>query len=84
LSSFALAEDAGRTKIPLMSTVQEIESAIQQLPPPELSRLVQSLDEYVENAWDERMEKYARSGKFTKFKEAIAEARSNGELLDFP
>ena len=67
-----------------MSTVQEIESAIQQLPPPELSQLVLWLDEYVEKAWDERMKADAKAGKFSKFKEEIARARANNELLDFP
>ncbi|MEI9998365.1 MAG: hypothetical protein WDO13_03955 [Verrucomicrobiota bacterium] len=67
-----------------MSTVQEIESAIEQLPPDELSRLVQWLDEYVEREWDRRMEAHAKAGKFAKFKEEIARARATGELIDFP
>ncbi len=67
-----------------MSTVQEIESAIQQLPPPELSQLVQWLDEYVEKARDARIEADAKAGKFAKFKEEIARARAKGELIDFP
>jgi hypothetical protein len=65
-------------------SVQEIESAIEQLPAQDLSRLVQWLDEYVEKAWDERMEADAKAGKFSRFKEEIARARANGELLDFP
>ncbi len=67
-----------------MSNVQEIESAIQQLPPPELSQLIQWLDEYVEKAWDARIEADAKAGKFAKFKEEIAHARAKGELIDFP
>jgi hypothetical protein len=67
-----------------MSTVQEIESAIEQLPPTQLSQLSQWFDEYVERAWDARMEADAKAGKFTHFKEKIARARQAGELIDFP
>ncbi len=67
-----------------MSTVQEIESAIQQLPSPELGQLVRWLDDYVEKAWDEKMEADAKSGKLSHFKKEIAEARARGELIDFP
>jgi hypothetical protein len=61
-----------------MSTVQEIESAIEQLQPTQLSQLYQWFDEYLEKAWD------AQVGKFTRFKEEIARAREAGELIDFP
>jgi hypothetical protein len=67
-----------------MSTVQEIESAIEHLPPAELSQLAQWFDTYLEKAWDARIEADAKAGKFAKFKEEIARARANGELLDFP
>ena len=67
-----------------MSTVQEIESAIQQLPPPELGQLVRWLDDYLEKAWDAKMEADAKAGKFSHFKEKIAQARASGELIDFP
>jgi len=67
-----------------MSTVQEIESAIQQLPSPELGELVRWLDDYLEKAWDDKMEADAKSGKFAHFKDEIAKARSRGELIDFP
>jgi hypothetical protein len=51
---------------------------------PELSKLAQWFDAYLEKAWDARMETDAKAGKFSKFKEEIARARANGELLDFP
>jgi hypothetical protein len=66
-----------------MSTVQEIEVAIEQLPAPELSKLAQWFEAYLEKAWDARMEADAKAGKFSKFKEEIARARANGELLEF-
>jgi hypothetical protein len=67
-----------------MSTVTEIESAIEQLPPPQLSQLSRWFDEYVERAWDTQMEADAKAGKFTRFKEEIAQAKAAGELIDFP
>jgi hypothetical protein len=67
-----------------MSTVQEIESAIEQLQPTQLSQLSQWLDDYIERAWDARMEADAKAGKFAHFKEKIARARETGELIDFP
>jgi hypothetical protein len=67
-----------------MSIVAEIKSAIEQLPPPQLSQLSQWFDEYLEKAWDARMESDAKAGKFAHFKAKIAQARANGELIDFP
>jgi len=67
-----------------MSTVTEIESAIEQLPPPQLSQLSRWFDEYIEKAWDVQMETDAKAGKFARFKEEIARARAAGELIDFP
>jgi hypothetical protein len=67
-----------------MSTVTEIESAIEQLPPPQLSQLSRWFDEYLERAWDAQMEADAKAGKFTRFKEEIARAKAADELIDFP
>jgi len=67
-----------------MSTVSEIESAIEQLPSPQLSELSRWFDEYLEKAWDTQMEADAKAGKFSHFKEEIAKAKAAGELIDFP
>jgi hypothetical protein len=67
-----------------MSTVTEIESAIEQLPPPQLSQLSRWFDEYLERAWDAQMEADAKAGKFARFKEEIAQAKASDELIDFP
>jgi hypothetical protein len=68
----------------MMSTVEEIESAIAQLPPQQLTELSQWFDEYLEQAWDVRMEADAKAGKFSHFKEEIAQAEAAGDLIDFP
>ena len=67
-----------------MSTISEIESAIEQLAPNQFSLLSKWFDEYREKAWDERIEADAKAGKFARFKEDIARARAAGELIDFP
>jgi hypothetical protein len=67
-----------------MSTVVEIETAIAQLPPMQFSELSRWFDDYREKAWDAQMEADAKAGKFSKFKEEIKKARTNGELIDFP
>jgi hypothetical protein len=67
-----------------MSTLAEIESAIEHLPPPQLARLSQWFDEFLEKTLDARIESDAKAGKFAHFKEKIAQARANGELIDFP
>jgi len=67
-----------------MSTVQEIESAIEQLPPSQLSQLSQWFEDYLERIWDARMEADAKAGKFAHFKQEITRARSAGEIVDFP
>ena len=67
-----------------MSTVNEIESAIEQLSPSQLSQLSRWFDAYLEKIWDTRMESDAKAGKFAHFKEEIAQARARGELIDFP
>jgi hypothetical protein len=66
-----------------MSTVAEIESAIEHLPAPQLSQLSRWFDEYLEKAWDAQMEADAKAGKFARFKEEIAQAKAAGELIDF-
>jgi hypothetical protein len=67
-----------------MSTVAEIESAIEQLPAPLLSQLSRWFDDYREKAWDAQMESDAKAGKFAHFKEEIEQARAKDELIDFP
>ena len=71
-----------------MSTVQEIEAAIKQLPPAEVARVARWLAEYEAKLWDKQIEADAKSGKLDKVwkkaKQEIAagKARPLDELLD--
>ena len=44
--------------------VKEIESAIAQLPPSELAELAKWFEEFQARAWDARLERDARAGRF--------------------
>ena len=67
-----------------MSTVQEIESAIQQLPDRDVDKLVHWLDEYAEAKWDRRIEADAKSGVLNPLIEEARAARQAGQLRRFP
>lgn len=67
-----------------MSTIAEIESAIQRLDSKQLSELSKWFEEFVANAWDDQIEADAKAGKLDHFKEEIAKERAAGKLIDFP
>ena len=67
-----------------MSTVPEIESAIEQLSSAQLSELSQWFEEFVSKAWDEKVEADAKAGKLARIKQEISRERAAGDLLDFP
>lgn len=67
-----------------MSTVQEIEKAIEDLPPSQFKTLLRWVDEFREQKWDSQIERDAKSGKFRAFKKEIAKSRASKKLLDFP
>ena len=59
-----------------MSTVQEIERAIRQLPPEDLAALRTWFLEYDAQVWDERLERDAKSGLLDRFAdEALTDLR---------
>ncbi|HEX7570509.1 MAG TPA: hypothetical protein VF492_08385 [Verrucomicrobiae bacterium] len=67
-----------------MSTVAEIESAIEKLDPKEIRRVGDWLDELRERLFDERIEADAKAGKLDKM---IAKAKSDyraGKARPFP
>jgi hypothetical protein len=67
-----------------MSTIEEIEKAIEHLPASEVLTLAGWLDEYREKLWDARMEADARSGKLDFLIEEARRERATGTLRRFP
>jgi hypothetical protein len=64
-----------------MSTVQEIESAIQQLPERDVLTLTQWLEDYAERQWDKRLEADAAGGALAFLAD---EARADKTRRPFP
>jgi hypothetical protein len=67
-----------------MSTVQEIETAIQQLPERDVLTLTQWLDDYAERQWDKRIEADAAQGNLASLADEARAARANGTRRRFP
>jgi hypothetical protein len=67
-----------------MSTVQEIEQAIQQLPERDVLALTQWLDAYTERKWDKRIEEDAASGAFSVLADEARATRTDGKRRRFP
>lgn len=67
-----------------MSTVQEIETAIQQLPEHDLVALAQWLDDYAESQWDRRIAADAAQGNFAPLADEARAAREGGTRRRFP
>ena len=67
-----------------MSTIEEIERAIERLPPGEVARLTDWLLQRRHEEWDHQMEQDAAAGRLELlFEEAEAE-RKAGKLRDWP
>lgn len=67
-----------------MSTLEEIEKAIEHLPEQDVRALAGWFDEYRERLWDARMEADARSGKLDFLIEEARRERESGALRRFP
>ena len=67
-----------------MSTVQEIESAIRELPSPQLSELSRWFETYLDKTWDARMKADAQSGKLDFLIDEARAERAAGTLRSFP
>ena len=73
-----------------MSTVQEIETAVQKLKPQEIHEVADWLQELREELWDKQIEANARAGKLDKLMEEAREDYRAGrtkpldEILDQP
>ena len=60
-------------------TIQEIEQAITELSPNELTRLREWFDEYFEQVWDEQIERDAASGRLDKLIAEVDEEYNAGQ-----
>jgi len=67
-----------------MSTVQEIESAIQRLPERDVLTLTQWLDDYAEQQWDKRLDADAASGALAFLADEARAARATKARRPFP
>ena len=62
-----------------MSTIEEIEKAVENLAPQELARFRAWFDNFDATRFDEKIERDAKSGKFDELaKEALTAHRSGG------
>ncbi len=67
-----------------MSTIEEIEAAIERLPRDQLFRLIARLRNKFEDEWDRKIEEDVKSGRLDQFAgEALAEYRA-GKTRPFP
>jgi hypothetical protein len=71
-------------KFVAMSTVQEIERAIEHLPADEFFKLGEWFDDQRERLWDERITRDAQSGRLDFLIEEARAARKSGTLRPFP
>lgn len=67
-----------------MSTVQEIEKAIEHLPADEFFKLGEWFDDQRERLWDERIARDAQTGRLDFLIEEARAARKSGTLRPFP
>ena len=67
-----------------MSTVQEIETAIQNLKPQEIHTVADWLQEYREGLWDREIEADAKAGKLDKLMEEAKQDYLTGRCKPLP
>jgi len=67
-----------------MSTVQEIETAIQQLKPQDIEVVADWLQEYREELFDRQIEADAKAGKLDKLMEEAAQDYRAGRYKPLP
>ena len=73
-----------RVNIPPVSTIEEIEKAIERLPEAEVKSLASWFDAYREKLWDAKMESDAQGGKLDFLLEEARHERASGTLRRFP
>lgn len=67
-----------------MSTVAEIEKAIQKLTPQEIKAVADWLQEFREEMWDQQIATDAKAGKLDFLVKEAKAARKNKTLRDWP
>jgi len=65
-----------------MTTAQEIEQAVAQLPEPELERFRSWFEEFDAGAWDRQFEKDAQSGKLDRLAEEALRDLQEGRCTE--
>jgi hypothetical protein len=67
-----------------MDRVEEIEAAIEGLPPEEFRRIIQWLSEREQKQWDEQMDRDSSAGKLDFLFEEAEEESTKGFLREWP
>lgn len=67
-----------------MITVEEIERAVEELPPSDVARLAAWLAEYDAKVWDKQMEEDSAAGRLDFLFEEARSERKAGKLRDWP
>jgi len=67
-----------------MSTVQEIENAIQKLEPKEIHRVADWLQEFREELWDRQIDADAKAGRLDKLMEEAKQDYQAGRCKPLP
>ncbi len=80
----SLTPPEGRVILLTMSTVQEIEKAIEHLPTTDLFKLGEWFDERRERLWDDRIASDAKNGRLDFLIEEARAAKKAGTLRPFP
>ncbi len=65
-----------------MSTVEEIESAVSQLAPPDYAKFRQWLSDYHNRTWDKEMEQDAQTGRLDDLAKEALDDLKNGRCMD--
>ena len=67
-----------------MSGVEEIKSAIQNLPPTEQTKLVQWINDWADDEWDRQMKDDLSAGRLDNLLHQVRTDIRAGNLLDMP
>lgn len=60
-------------------SVQEIQTAVRELPPGELDDLIEWIEEYRADAWDRQIARDVEAGRFDALRQRVREQRQTGQ-----